>query len=143
LELNELSANYEGVMRRVTDEVSSIKIDYEFNKINADIESIFTNLEFMSKNIDTTLMNNLKHTQDKVIHLFDIYKDKLFEAQKRNNSTALDQIEKVNSNIFPKGNLQERELNIIYFLNKYSRSITDKIFHELDVTCFKHQLIEI
>jgi bacillithiol biosynthesis cysteine-adding enzyme BshC len=143
LQLNELSANYEGVLRRVSDEVSSIKIDFEFNKVTNDLDNLFSNLDIITKSIDSTLLNNLQNTQNKVTHLITIYKDKLFEAQKRNNVTAIDQIEKVNTNIFPKGNLQERELGLIYFLNKYSRSITDKIYHDLDVTCFKHQLIEL
>jgi len=143
LELNELSANYDGVLRRISDEVSTIKIDSEFYKTNNEIEHIFANLENITKAIDPTLLNNLQNTSHKTAHLLGIFKEKLFNAQMRNSATALEQIEKVNSNIFPKGTLQERELSLVYFLNKYSRSITDKIYHEMDVTSLKHQLIEL
>jgi len=143
LNLLELSANYTGIQKRVTDNMSDIKIGEEFEKTFLQINNVFANLENITKNIDVTLINNLKTTKEKMEHLLKIYQEKLYNAQKRNNNVALEQLERVKNNIFPKGNLQERELNLIYYINKYSNSITDKIYHELDITNFQHQLIEL
>jgi bacillithiol biosynthesis cysteine-adding enzyme BshC len=143
LGLTELSANYTGIQKRVTDNLSDIKIEEEFEKAILEINNTFLNLENITKNIDVTLINNLKTTKEKMEHLVKLYEEKLYNAQKRNHTVALEQLEKVKTNIFPKGNLQERELNLIYYLNKYSNSITDKIYHEIDVTCFNHQLIQL
>ena len=143
LNLLELSANYSGVQKRVTDNMSDIKIGEEFEKTFLEINNVFANLENITKNIDVTLIDNLKTTKEKIEHLFKVYQEKLYNAQKRNNNVALEQLERVKNNIFPKGNLQERELNLIYYINKYSNSITDKIYHELDITSFQHQLIDL
>jgi bacillithiol biosynthesis cysteine-adding enzyme BshC len=143
LGLTELSVNYTGVQKRITDSMSDIKIEEEFEKAILEINNVFTNLENITKHIDVTLINNLKTTKEKTEHLFKVYEEKLYNSQKRNHTVALEQLEKVKNNIFPKGNLQERELNLIYYLNKYSSSITDKIYHELDITCFQHQLIRL
>ena len=143
LGLTELSANYTGVQKRITDSISDIKIEEEFKKTIIEINNACANLENITKNIDSTLINNFKTTKEKIEHLLKIYEEKLYNAQKRNHAVALEQLEKVKNSVFPKGNLQERELNLIYYLNKYSNSITDKIYHELDITSFQHQLIEL
>jgi bacillithiol biosynthesis cysteine-adding enzyme BshC len=143
LGLTELSVNYTGVQKRITDSMSDIKIEEEFEKAILELNNVFANLENITKQIDVTLISNLKTTKEKIEHLFKVYEEKLYNSQKRNHAVALEQLEKVKSNIFPKGNLQERELNLIYYLNKYSSSITDKIYHELDITCFQHQLIRL
>jgi len=143
ISFSELLANYDGVLRKVSDEVSNIKIDLEFSKINNHIDTIFNDLEGITKSIDPTLINNINNSKSKVEHIFSVVKDKLFNAQIKNNNIAIEQINKVKLNLFPKGNLQERELNIIYYLNKYSKQITKKIFDEIDITNFNHQLIDI
>jgi uncharacterized protein YllA (UPF0747 family) len=45
--------------------------------------------------------------------------------------------------IFPASNLQEREINFTYFVNKYGEGFLKKIFDELEIDKFEHQVIEL
>jgi uncharacterized protein YllA (UPF0747 family) len=71
------------------------------------------------------------------------FNGKLINAQARKSDTATTQIDKVTNNIFPKNHLQERVINITYFLNKYDFGFISRLYHEIDVLNFNHQVIEI
>ena len=43
----------------------------------------------------------------------------------------------------PNSNLQEREINFIYYFNKYGEGILKNIFDELEIDKFEHQIIDI
>jgi uncharacterized protein YllA (UPF0747 family) len=68
-------------------------------------------------------------------------KGKAIEAQKKKYEVSLRQIDKITMNLYPEQNLQEREVNFIYFANKYGIDVIDKIFEELDINVFDHQII--
>jgi uncharacterized protein YllA (UPF0747 family) len=62
------------------------------------------------------------------------YQDNKFE-------TVLRQLNKLSNLIYPNQNLQERELNFIYFFNKFGPGLLSKIFEELKIQEFEHQVI--
>ena len=70
-------------------------------------------------------------------------KGKAVDSQKKKYETTLRQVDKLSSTLLPNGSLQERELNFIYFVNKYGYEILDKMFEELAINKFEHQIISI
>ena len=52
-------------------------------------------------------------------------------------------LSKSSNNIFPLQSLQERVINVTYFLNKYDEAFIQKLFDEVDVSSFEHQVIEV
>jgi uncharacterized protein YllA (UPF0747 family) len=62
-------------------------------------------------------------------------------AQKRQHETAVRQIEKAVGVVMPGGTLQERQISIIHFLNKYGPDVVRWLEHHVDITGFKHQLL--
>jgi bacillithiol synthase len=132
---------YEALTAKVSEEISSIKIEDVFQEIDKTIDHLFRDLSERTSSIDKTLLGSLDKSREKIGNTFDIFKDKLKEAQKRNNTIALEQLDKTLLNVFPKSNFQEREINIIYFLNKYNLNFIEKIFEEMDVESYNHQVM--
>ncbi|HEX9740174.1 MAG TPA: bacillithiol biosynthesis BshC, partial [Ignavibacteriaceae bacterium] len=64
------------------------------------------------------------------------------DAQKKKHEITLRQIDKLTNSLFPNHNLQERELNFSYYYNKYGESFIDRIFKELKINSFDHQVIK-
>jgi uncharacterized protein YllA (UPF0747 family) len=62
-------------------------------------------------------------------------------AQKRRNEVAIRQIEKAVNGLLPNGGLQERELNVAYFLNKYGPGFMTRLLRELEIAEARHQII--
>jgi bacillithiol synthase len=85
-------------------------------------------------------VDNIK---DKLFQNIENLKNKLVNAQAQKSETTTGQIDKVTNNIYPNYTLQERSLNITYFLNKYDDGFIRKLFDELDIDCYMHQVIEM
>jgi len=58
------------------------------------------------------------------------------------NEIVTKQLNKILSVIFPDNVLQERSLNIIYFLNKYGMDFIQHLKDNINVENFEHQFIE-
>ncbi|RPI12328.1 MAG: bacillithiol biosynthesis BshC [Ignavibacteriae bacterium] len=104
---------------------------------------MFYDLKNMTANIDKTLMDTVDSQKEKIIQSLEMFKGKLMNAQMRKSDTTTSQLDKVTNNIFPNNILQERMLNITYFINKYDDMFIKKLFEEIDIHKFEHQVIEL
>ena len=70
-------------------------------------------------------------------------KGKALDAQKKKHEVTLRQVDKLSTALFPGSNLQERELNFIYFAYRYGTDFIKTIFNELSINKFEHQGIKL
>ncbi|MGE5399397.1 MAG: bacillithiol biosynthesis cysteine-adding enzyme BshC [Ignavibacteriales bacterium] len=137
--LNEKEALFEKVIKSLSD----IEIDIEFQKCEKEINSAIDSLKEKLLTIDKTLSDSTAKTNDKIIQAMGILKEKSREAQKKRHEATIRQLNKSSNVIYPKNNLQERELSYIYFVHKYGMDILKWIFNELAINKFEHQVIEL
>lgn len=120
-----------------------------------DIEKIFDDWKSKAKDItddkkkiiaeiDPTLESSAGKATAAYFTELDKLKGKIYRSLKQQEQTQLDRISRIQSNLFPGGNLQEREIAFIYFLNKYGLDLFDKVQEELlDEIPDSHKLIYI
>ncbi len=135
--------NQKVLVSKVVDKLSEIKIEDEFSKISDEFNRLFYDLKKVTEEIDKTLLNTADGIKEKLMSGLETFKGKLTNAQAKKSETTTSQIDKVTNNIFPMGSLQERIINIAYFLNKYDEAFIKKLFDEIDVNNFSHQVIEV
>jgi len=131
------------LISKVVDKLSEIKIEDEFTKISDEFNRLFYDLKKITNEIDKTLLNTADGIKEKLMSGLETFKGKLVMAQAKKSETTTSQIDKVTNNIYPMGSLQERIINVTYFLNKYDESIIRKLFDQIDVNSFNHQVIEV
>ncbi len=131
------------LISKVVDKLSEIKIDDEFAKILDEFNTIFYDMKQMTSSIEKTLANSVENIKEKLFQNIDGFKNKLVNAQAQKSETTTGQIDKVTNNIYPNFTLQERTINVTYFLNKYDDGFIRKLFDELDIDCLMHQVIEM
>lgn len=147
--LNNFNVKFEDIFHhsflvsKVVDKLSEIKVEDEINKYVDELNKIFYDMKNMTVKVDQSLLNIVDNMKEKTKQNLEQFKGKLINAQAKKSETATTQIDKVTNNIYPNHNLQERVINIIYFLNKYDESFIKKLFHETDVNNFNHQVIEV
>jgi bacillithiol synthase len=127
----------------VIDFVSEVKIDEMFKEAAEKINNLTSEMKFGLNYIDPTLLGALETTKEKIDQQLELLKNKVSEAQNRKHDTALRQVNKVISNIFPNQNFQEREINIIHFMNKYGLDFVNSLKNEISIGQFKHQIIKV
>jgi bacillithiol biosynthesis cysteine-adding enzyme BshC len=85
------------------------------------------------KGIDPTLKGPVTHARNAAFGAFDEAERKILQAVKRENQTALGQLEKAQLHLFPEGKPQERMINAFYYLTRYGPGLVNAILSELMV----------
>lgn len=143
LQLVEFFDELEIVSRKVIDRESEVDVNALFSDVNREIESSIAQLSFALSQIDPTLAGSLENTKSKVSNVIEVLKGKAVEAQKRKHELALKQVQKAASHVCPNLTLQERELNVVHFLNKYGLEFVQWLTGEVQISKFKHQVIRL
>ncbi|MFZ2322911.1 MAG: bacillithiol biosynthesis cysteine-adding enzyme BshC [Ignavibacteriaceae bacterium] len=115
-----------------TFEESLHEIDLTFDKLK---ENLFA--------IDKTLVDASLRYRERVVSAINELKSKAVKAQETKHETTVRQLTRMSNLLYPLGNLQEREINFIYFYNKYGRDLIKKIFDDISVNEFEHQVITL
>jgi len=127
----------------VVKSLSENDLEQQFNSSKSKIENEISSLTEVLSKVDNNLVNVTENTKNKIIHLLDVLKTKSLKAQEQKFDSSIRQISKAQNFIYPNENLQERELTIVNFVNKYGFDFFDWLFNELDIKEFKHQILEI
>ena len=143
IDLGQLFLDPENLKQKVIDSISNVSVEETFGTSFNEIEIVFDQLKEKLFEFDKTISDASSKYKQKIFHHLEELKDKASEAQKRKYEITLRQIDKISSAVFPNLNLQEREINFIYFANKYSVDIIKQIFDELTINKFEHQIITL
>ena len=100
------------------------------------LERVFLDFEMNISDSFDRIKRNLK----KEIKVLD---KKLYSELKRQNEFVVESINKLYRNIFPNGNLQEREINILSYLNRYGFAFMDDLYSVIKPLDFSHKFLEI
>lgn len=131
------------LVSKVVDKLSEVKVEDEISKYTDEMNKIFYDMRNMTVKVDQTLLSAVDNMKEKTKQNLEMFRQKLINAQAKKSDATTTQIDKVTNNVYPNHNLQERVLNISYFLNKYDDAFIKKLFHEIDVLNFNHQVIEM
>lgn len=127
----------------IINSISDKNLDEIFKEAKTQIDLTFDNLKEKLFELDKTMSAVTVKYRQKVQSYVDELNGKASDAQKKRYEITLRQIDKASVNLFPNQNFQERELSFLNFANKYSIEILKKIFNELAINKFEHQLIQL
>ncbi len=141
LDLTEFFGDINRVTAKVVEQISEVKVDEICASASKHIHDALNELRFGLKEIDQTLLGILDGVVGKIDTNIGVLKDKSVAAQKRRNEVAVRQIEKAAQGLLPNGSLQERELSILNYLNKYGPDLVGWLVQKLEIDGFKHQVL--
>lgn len=141
IEAAELYGDTGKLVERIVEQISEIKLDEMFDRASTGLSESLNELKFGLGEVDPTLLGALENALGKIHNTVAGLKEKSVTAQKRQHETAVRQIEKAVSVVMPGGILQERQVSVIHFLNKYGPDFVRWLEHHVDITGFKHQLL--
>jgi len=141
--VNEMFIDVENVKKKIINSIEEISVEQMFDGINNQIEGTFDQLKEKLLDLDKTIADSSNRYRDKILSNLNELKSKAEKAQQKKYEVTLRQIDRAAVHLFPNSNLQEREINFIYFANKYGEDILKKIFDELQINKFEHQVIRI
>ncbi|MDH7603716.1 MAG: bacillithiol biosynthesis cysteine-adding enzyme BshC [Melioribacter sp.] len=133
----------EELITKIIEQNSTTDINSLFENSQSDIEKILFGLAENLSSIDKSLFDITNKTKIKIEENLNYLKTKALELEKSKHEVTIRQLTKARNNLYPNNNLQEREINFIYFANKYGLDILKWIFNELTINKFEHQILEL
>ncbi|MGH9453463.1 MAG: bacillithiol biosynthesis cysteine-adding enzyme BshC [Terriglobia bacterium] len=111
-------------------EQSEKEIERLLNRMRADIERI-----------DPTLLDLLKHTEEKMKYQIERLRGKLSRAAFERSTVLKRHEEEILHFLMPSGHLQERELSGIYFLGRAGLGLLDRLLEQIQTRSSNHQVL--
>ncbi len=93
--------------------------------------------------IDATLEGTVRSTLTKMQHDVQSLRNKVIQAAKRRDETLRRQFQRAQALTFPQGHPQEREVGVVWFLNRYGPALVDRLLDELPLAMGHHWILTI
>ena len=143
LSVEEIFVKREEVVNEIASKNSERSVSGELLKLSAEITQRFTQLEKELTTVDASLKGASETALDKIEKAVKVLSDKTSDAEKRRNELTHSQLGKAVRHLFPNGQFQEREINALYYLNKYGLGFLDVIYENMDVSESGQQVMEV
>ncbi len=143
LTIEEVFAKQESVVHEIASRNSDRSMTGEWEKLMGDIKNRFSQFEKDLISVDASLKGASETALDKIEKAVKVLSDKTAEAEKRRNELTHSQLGKAVRHLFPNGQFQEREINALYYLNKYGLGFLDAVYENMDVSGVGHQIVEM
>ena len=114
-----------------------------FAETEASLISQLDRLEKAMRRTDATLVASVKLAREKILHQIEHLRTRFVHSSARRDEAAYRQVERACTTLFPEKNLQERELNIFYFLSRYGPRLINELYEATEVGFSNHKLVYI
>ncbi|UCD96707.1 MAG: bacillithiol biosynthesis cysteine-adding enzyme BshC [Candidatus Bathyarchaeota archaeon] len=119
------------------------ELDGVFKPFKSEVAKSIAEVTQRAESIDPTLTGSCTLAQGRILKSIDALENKLASRLKEQNTLIKEQIAKAHDNIFPRGQLQERQINILEYLIKFGREFLRVVFENLrDADYGEHRVIK-
>jgi len=92
---------------------------------------------------DKTLSDPLETSRAKMMYQLEHLRTRFIHSSAHREETAYRQVERAFTTLYPDKNLQERELNVYYFLSRYGPSLLGDLYEAADLGFSNHKIVYI
>lgn len=133
----------EALLRKVVEEnldnSTALLFDETERMFNDQLEKLRQSLQ----GIDPTLAESVRGGREKILYQVNNLRTRFVHSRGRRDDVTRHQIERLSTALYPHRNLQERELNICYFLARYGFGMIDQIHDAIDPEAHLHGLVMV
>jgi uncharacterized protein YllA (UPF0747 family) len=115
----------------------------EIAQFEIDLERWRTQLAAAAERVDRNLISAVNTMVEKMKSHLSLYEQKLLQSTKQRDQVISRQLEKMQMYLNPEGKLQERQLNILTFLNRYGFDLLRRLAESCDPFPVEHRIVHI
>jgi bacillithiol synthase len=143
IKFTDLFAGFEEVMKMVVERSLDQNTATVFDEIEKVFDDQLDKLNASLVAVDPTLADALKGGREKILYQLHNLRTRFVHNRGKRDETTRQQIERLFAALYPNKNLQEREVNVFYFLARYGYELIDRIYDEVEVGLRDHKLINL
>ena len=141
LEVEELFLKQDALINKKTKELSELSIDFSEQK--EILKKLFSDLHPLVSKTDKSFEGALLAQEKKQLKGLKNLEKRLLKAEKKNLSDKLLRVKTIQDELFPRGGLQERNLNFSEFYVSHGEELISKLFKELDPLSLKFSILTL
>lgn len=122
---------------------SDVSADQIFSDLKGELRGVFYTYEKELTRIDARQTEGFSKRNSQFLESLEVAKEKFISSQSKQTEVISNQYNKALLFTYPENTLQERKINITYFLNKYGQEFIDYLLSEIIIDDFGHQVIEV
>lgn len=133
----------DALFQEVVLETMEVDIDEAFQEATSQMHKALNGLKPKVEAVDRTLASSTEATRAALVEEMEALKQRTVRAEKRHHDQVEAQLQKAQANLRPGGRLQERTINVLYYLNKYSVDLIDDFRQSLSTDTAEHQIVSL
>lgn len=143
INLSDLTSDIEQLINRVAAESYPEEIEEKMTDFRRKLDDDYAGfIEVVLKHAKN-LEPMAKQTYAKIDFALKNFEKKIFSEHKKKMEAVRKQIYRLATALYPNRNMQERSLNIDYYISKYGFDVVDFLIESLDIETAGHQMIYI
>ena len=143
LSLCDFTDDLDALFQRVVVQEMETDVEAVFGNAMRHVHEAINTVKPEVQAVDRTLISTTEATRASLMEAMNDLKHRVVKAEKRKHDEIRAQLRKAFANLVPHGTLQERAVNILYFLNKYSFDLLDDVQALLDPEASAHQIVDL
>jgi bacillithiol synthase len=141
LEFSDLFEGLPEVMAKVVERSLDAGTAAVFEETEQVFETQLEKLRASLTAVDPTLSEALKGGREKIMYQLHNLRTRFINNRAKRDEATRSQIERAFAVLYPNKGLQEREVNVSYFLARYGYELLDRLYEEVDVESREHRLV--
>ncbi len=128
---------------KIVNEKSGFSVDKIFAEAASDIDLTMESLISKLEEIDAKLKDSAEEVSEGITKLLEILREKALKSDYAREQSLLRHVKTLKNQFLPNGKLQEDVINFTYFANHYGVDFIKRLYGEISVSSFEHQIITI
>ncbi len=143
LVVGDLAGDADRLFHRVVVDSMQGNLDEAFDEAARCLGEAVDHVRAPLREVDGTLAKAADAAQKALTDELARLRAKGVRAEKKKQDMVRTRLEKAQGNVYPNGVLQERELSVLHFLNKYGMGFMDMLRETLDTDTAEHQVVRL
>ncbi|UCC43229.1 MAG: bacillithiol biosynthesis cysteine-adding enzyme BshC [Candidatus Zixiibacteriota bacterium] len=141
--LEELTGDIEQVVNKVLAGTFPGDLEDSFHRFRRHLRAHFEDFAETSLGFDPALKSFAEHTSGKIDFNLKAFEGKVFASHKKKSQELRDRVYRLSNAVCPDRVLQERMLNITYFVSRYGYDVVKFIYDNMDREEKAHQVLSL
>jgi bacillithiol biosynthesis cysteine-adding enzyme BshC len=143
LELQDFFDGLHPAVTKVVEQSLDRNIADAFTETERTLNEHLDKLDETLKKTDATLSDLLETARAKMMYQLEHLRTRFIHASAHREQTVYRQIERAFTTLYPDKNLQERELNVYYFLSRYGPTLIEELYDAAELGFSNHKIVYI
>jgi bacillithiol biosynthesis cysteine-adding enzyme BshC len=139
----DLTGDIEQVINRVLAKTFPENLEKNLERLRRDVELRFEDFVEESLQFDPSLRDFAKQTFGRIDYTLKQFENKVFASHKKKSKQTREKIYRLWRTLYPQRALQERTLNVSYFLARYGLDFIRFMYDTIDCEQKAHQLVSL